>query len=68
MGKGKNVKRKKKKRKEVRGNQHIKGCESQIFKSRSKSIVKDLEVKLGEIIEDYKTLLFSKFPKKGYVL
>jgi hypothetical protein len=24
----------------VRGDQHIKGCESQIFKSRSKSIVK----------------------------
>ncbi len=31
---------KEKKRKEVRGNQHIKGCESQIFKSRSRSTVK----------------------------
>jgi hypothetical protein len=31
---------KEKKRKEVRGDQHIKGCGSQIFKSRSKSIVK----------------------------
>jgi hypothetical protein len=31
---------KQKKRKEVRGDPHIKGCGSQIFKSRSKSIVK----------------------------
>jgi hypothetical protein len=35
MGKGKIVKRKK--RKEVRGYQHIKSCGSQIFKSRSRS-------------------------------
>jgi hypothetical protein len=31
---------KKKKRKEVRGYPHIKGCESQIFESRSRSTVK----------------------------
>jgi hypothetical protein len=31
---------KEKKRKEVKGNPHIKGCGSQIFKSRSRSIVK----------------------------
>jgi hypothetical protein len=31
---------KKKKRKEVRGNPHIKGCESQIFKSRSRFTMK----------------------------
>jgi hypothetical protein len=31
---------KEKKRKEVRGDEHIKGCGSQIFKSRSRSIVK----------------------------
>jgi len=31
---------KKGKKKEVRGNQHIEGCESQIFKSRSKSTMK----------------------------
>ncbi len=31
---------KEKKRKEVRGDPHIKGCGSQIFKSRSRSVVK----------------------------
>jgi hypothetical protein len=31
---------KEKKRKEVRGYPHIKGCESQIFESRSRSTVK----------------------------
>jgi hypothetical protein len=31
---------KEKKRKEVRGDQHITGCGSQIFKSRSKSTMK----------------------------
>jgi hypothetical protein len=30
----------KKKKKKVRGDQHIKGCGSQIFKSRSRSTVK----------------------------
>ncbi len=38
MGKGKNVKRMK--RKEVTRNQHIKGCGSQIFKSRFRSTMK----------------------------
>jgi hypothetical protein len=38
--KRKEKKRKEKKRKEVRGDPHIKGCESQILKSRSRSIVK----------------------------
>jgi hypothetical protein len=32
--------KKEKKRKEVRGYPHIKGCESQIFESKSRSIVK----------------------------
>jgi hypothetical protein len=32
--------KKENKKKEVRGDQHIKGCKSQIFKSRSKFIVK----------------------------
>jgi hypothetical protein len=36
----KEKKRKEKKRKEVRGNPHIKSCESQIFKFRSRSTVK----------------------------
>ncbi len=49
------------KKKKVRGDQHIKGYGSQIFKSRSKSTMKNLGVKLGEIIEKYKMLLFSKF-------
>jgi hypothetical protein len=31
---------KEKKRKEVKGDQHIKGCGSQIFKSRSRSTMK----------------------------
>jgi hypothetical protein len=39
-GERKECEEKEKKRKEVRGNQHIRGCESQIFKSRSRSIVK----------------------------
>jgi hypothetical protein len=34
------IEEKEKKRKEVRGDPHIKGCGSQIFKSRSRSIVK----------------------------
>ncbi len=38
-GERKEVKREKK-RKKVRGDPHIKGCGNQIFKSRSRSIVK----------------------------
>jgi hypothetical protein len=60
----KECEKKKKKRKEVRRDQDIKGCGKQIFKSASRSIVKRSWMKLGEIIEDYKMFLFSKFQKK----
>jgi hypothetical protein len=43
---------KEKKRKEVEGYQHIKGCGSQIFKSRSRSIVKR---SWSETWRDYRT-------------
>jgi hypothetical protein len=36
----KEFEKKEKKRKEVRGDQHIKGCGSQIFKSKSRSTMK----------------------------
>ncbi len=54
----KNVERKKceekeKKRKEVRGFQHIKNCESQIFKSRSRSTMKR---SWSETWKDYRRL------------
>ncbi len=39
-GERKECEEKEKKRKMLRGDQHIKGCESQIFKSRSKSTMK----------------------------
>jgi hypothetical protein len=39
-GERKYCEEKEKKRKEVTGDQHIKGCGSQIFKSRSRSIMK----------------------------
>jgi hypothetical protein len=39
-GERKECEEKEKKRKEVRGDQHIKGCQSENFKSRSKSTVK----------------------------
>ncbi len=48
----------------MRRDQDIKGCGKQIFKSASRSIVKRSWMKLGEIIEDYKMFLFSKFQKK----
>jgi hypothetical protein len=44
---------KKKKKKKVRGDQHIKGCGSQIFKSRSRSTVKG---SWSETLKDYKRL------------
>jgi len=44
---------KEKKRKEARGDPHIKGCGSQIFKSRSRSIVKR---SWSEIWRDYRRL------------
>jgi hypothetical protein len=39
-GERKECEKKEKKRKEVKGDQHIKGCASQIFKSRSTSTMK----------------------------
>jgi hypothetical protein len=39
-GERKDCEEKEKKRKEVKGDQHIKGCGSQIFKSRSRSTMK----------------------------
>jgi hypothetical protein len=42
-----------KKRKDVKGNQHIKGCGSQIFKSRSRSTVKG---SWSETWRDYRIL------------
>jgi len=56
----------KKEKKKVGGDRHIKGCGSQIFKSRS--MWKDHGVKFGEIIELYKTLLLSNFQEKKNVL
>ncbi len=44
---------KKKKIKEVRGDQHIKGCGSQIFKSKSRSTVKE---SWSETWRDYRRL------------
>ncbi len=49
----KDCEEKEKKRKEVRGDQHIKGCGSQIFKSRSRSTVKGSR---SETWRDYKRL------------
>jgi hypothetical protein len=60
----KECEKKEKKRKEVRGDQHIKSCGSQIFKSRSRSTMKRSWIETWRIIEDYKILLFSKFQKK----
>ncbi len=56
--------RKEKKRKEVRGDQHIKVVEVRPLNLDLDLLWKDLGVKLGEVIEDYRTLLFSKFQKK----
>jgi hypothetical protein len=44
---------KEKKRKEVRGDPHIKSCESQIFKSRSRFTVKRF---WSETYKDYRRL------------
>jgi hypothetical protein len=55
---------KEKKRKEVRGDQHIKVVEVRSLNLDLDLLWKDLGVKLGEVIEDYRTLLFSKFQKK----
>jgi hypothetical protein len=56
--------KKEKKRKEVRGDQHIKVVEVKSLNLDLDLLWKDLGVKLGEFIEDYRTLLFSKFQKK----
>ncbi len=55
---------KRKKRKEVRGDQHIKVVEVRSLNLDLDLLWKDLEVKLEGIVEDYKTLLFSNFQKK----
>jgi hypothetical protein len=52
-GERKECEEKEKKRKEARGDQHIKGCESQIFKSKSRSIVK---ISYSETWRDYRRL------------
>ncbi len=54
-GERKECEKKEKKRKEVRGDQHIKGCESQIFKSRSRSR-STVKRSWREIWRDYKRL------------
>jgi hypothetical protein len=61
--KEKNVKRKKRKEKK-RGERRstYQSCGSQIFEF--KSTMKDLGMKLREVIEDYRTLVFSNFQKK----
>jgi hypothetical protein len=48
----------------VRGYQHIKGYGSEILNLDLDLLWKDLRMKLREIIEDYKTLLWSNFQKK----
>jgi len=52
-GERKKCEKKEKKRKEVRGDQHIKGCGSEIFKSRSRSTVKR---SWNETLTDYRRL------------
>jgi hypothetical protein len=52
-GERKECEKKEKKRKEVRGDQPIKGCGSQIFKSRSRSIMKG---SWNETMKDYRRL------------
>ncbi len=57
-----------KKRKEVRGDQHIKVVEVKSLNLDLELLWKDLGMKLGGIIEDYKMLLFSNFQKKRIFL
>jgi hypothetical protein len=52
-GERKECEEKEKKRNDMKGYQHIKGCESQIFKSRSRSIVKG---SWSETLKDYKRI------------
>ncbi len=60
----KKCEQKEKKRKKVKGNQHIKVVEVRSLNLDLDLLWKDLGVKHGEVIEDYRTLLFSKFQKK----
>jgi hypothetical protein len=64
MRKGKNVKRKKKKEKRWEDINTSKVMKVGSLNLDLDLLWKDLGVKLGQIIEDYKTLLFSKFQKK----
>jgi hypothetical protein len=61
MGKGKNVKRNIKKEKRGEEINILKVVEAWFLNLNLDLLWKDLGVKLGEIIEDYKTFLFSKF-------
>ncbi len=53
-----------KKIKKMKGDQHIKVVEVRSLNLDLDLLWKDLGMKLGEIIKDYKTLLFSNFQKK----
>ncbi len=55
---------KEKKRKELKGDQHIKVVEVRSLNLDLDLLWKDLGVKLGEVIEDYRTPLSSNFQKK----
>ncbi len=57
-GERKECEEKEKKRKEVRGYQHIKVVEVRSLKLDLELLWKDLKVKLGEVVEDYRTLIF----------
>ncbi len=59
-GEKKECEEKEKKRKEVRGDQHFKVVKVKSLKLDLELLWKDLEVKLGEVVDDYRTLLFSK--------
>ncbi len=63
-GRKKKCEEKEKKRKKVRGDQHIKVVGVRSLNLDPDLLWKDLGVKLAEVIEDYRTLLFSKFQKK----
>jgi hypothetical protein len=60
----KECKEKEKKRKEVRGDQHIKVVKIRSLNQNLDLLWKDFGMKLEDIIEDYKMVLFSNFQKK----
>ncbi len=66
--KRKKCEEKEKKSKEVRIYQHIKVVEVRSLNLDLDLLWKDLRVKFGEVIEDYRTLLFSSFKRKRCVL